>query len=145
MRSKVQCPVCDKRVRVSEADAGQQALCPACGTRFDLPPPPLLGEFNPEKEPVAAGAPIDPIDRAASDDGREGGSGVGAAVVTRAVPTIEGISGEAVGAPSAAPNGSPRRADAGGAGGLVPPLNPAPTPEEIRAVLDARSAYPRRH
>lgn len=40
---KVKCPDCGKHVRVPYADNTEAALCPACGTRFDVAPAPLLG------------------------------------------------------------------------------------------------------
>src|SRR5688500_1349122 len=41
---KVKCPDCGKGVRVpADADATEAAVCPACGARFEVPPPPLLG------------------------------------------------------------------------------------------------------
>src|SRR3954452_24445875 len=51
MALKVRCPGCGKNVKVSAADAGQMAVCPACGGRIDVPPPPLLG-------PVSAAPPL---------------------------------------------------------------------------------------
>src|SRR4051812_46127916 len=46
MRLKVRCPTCGKSVRYEDGDAGQQALCRACGARVDLPPAPLLAPFD---------------------------------------------------------------------------------------------------
>ncbi len=42
MQRKIQCPSCAKSVKVSDQDAGRQVWCPACGRRFDAPPPSLL-------------------------------------------------------------------------------------------------------
>src|SRR5688572_19831638 len=64
MPPKVRCPACNKKGRVSEQDAGQQVLCPACGVRFDAPLAPRLGPLAAAAAPAhgAAGAAPPPID-----------------------------------------------------------------------------------
>ena len=61
---KVRCPACQKSAHLSEAEAGEMAVCTACGTRYVVPDVPA--------EPAAIATQSDdrPGERPAATDGR---------------------------------------------------------------------------
>jgi hypothetical protein len=141
MPYKVRCPACEKGVRVPDADLGAQALCPACGARFDVPPAPLLG---PETADPATAEFETATSISSANDGDPGPEARAEAVFLDAAPPA----GEAAGVSPLLPPIGPEQAGASAEPptppGLLPPLNPAPTAEEIRAVLDAQRGHPPR-
>jgi hypothetical protein len=163
MAYKVRCPACEKRVRVPDADLGGQALCPACGARFDVPPAPLLG---PENADSASTEYETASSLSSASDNDPGPETRAEAVFLDAVPPTGESAAAAPLLPLIAPEpaGGSRELERGELArgelvesvepaeraepptppGLLPPLNPAPTAAEIRAVLDARRGYPPR-
>jgi hypothetical protein len=109
---------------------GGQALCPACGARFDIPPAPLLGPQTPDAKAVAIETATSLTSASASDPGPEAPA---EAVFLGALAPIEdatAANSPAFGALAASGGTEPPTPP-----GLLPPANAAPTAEEVRAVL----------